>query len=124
MKKIFLFLLQLCIVFIGWSQVSKMPAYPLITHDPYFSIWSFSDEANVSTTRHWTGKEHSIEIKATVDGKEFFGDDVTAAPEEESAPESLHDLLNAQAGKRITFLHQPQGQRRHWLAMAEGNAMD
>lgn len=71
MKKIFLLLLQLCIVFFGWSQVSKMPAYPLITHDPYFSIWSFSDEANASTTRHWTGKEHSIEIKATVDGKEF-----------------------------------------------------
>ncbi|CAM3622098.1 excinuclease ABC subunit UvrC [Polynucleobacter brandtiae] len=41
---------------------------------------------------------------------------------DEVPPESLHDLLNAQAGKRITFLHQPQGQRRHWLSMAEGNA--
>ncbi|OZB35912.1 MAG: excinuclease ABC subunit C, partial [Polynucleobacter sp. 39-45-136] len=41
---------------------------------------------------------------------------------DELAPESLRDLLNAQAGKRITFLHQPQGQRRHWLSMAEGNA--
>jgi excinuclease ABC subunit C len=41
---------------------------------------------------------------------------------DEAPPESLHDLLNAQAGKRITFLHQPQGQRRHWLSMAEGNA--
>lgn len=53
-----------------------------------------------------------------------IGDDIAVEEEssEEIPPESLHELLNAQAGKRITFLHQPQGQRRHWLAMAEGNA--
>lgn len=47
-----------------------------------------------------------------------------SAPEEgnQLATESLRELLNTQAGKRITFLHQPQGQRRHWLSMAEGNA--
>ena len=34
----------------------------------------------------------------------------------------LPEMLQARAGRKIQFLHQPHGQRRHWLAMAEGNA--
>ena len=53
------------------AQQLRPPAYPLITNDPYFSIWSFSDQANQSVTRHWTGKNHSLQGIVEVDGKAF-----------------------------------------------------
>ena len=60
----------------SFSQVNKAPAYPLVVHDPYFSIWSFSDKLNESTTKHWTGKDHSLMGIVNVDGKlyKFLGD--------------------------------------------------
>ncbi|WP_143305598.1 glutaminase family protein [Chitinophaga vietnamensis] len=46
----------------------QAPAYPLITHDPYFSIWSVSDTLNASATCHWTGAEQSLTGLVKVDG--------------------------------------------------------
>ncbi len=53
----------------------RAPAYPLITVDPYFSVWSMSDKLNESTTNHWTGKPNTLIGFVEVDGVEkvFMG---------------------------------------------------
>jgi hypothetical protein len=68
MKKILLatFLILACCSL--HAQERKAPAYPLITHSPYFSIWSFSDTLNSSSTKHWTGKDQSLIGLISVDG--------------------------------------------------------
>ena len=49
----------------------RAPAYPLITVDPYFSVWSPSNKLNDSTTVHWTNSPNTILGIATVDNKKF-----------------------------------------------------
>jgi Domain of unknown function (DUF4965)/Domain of unknown function (DUF5127)/Domain of unknown function (DUF1793)/Domain of unknown function (DUF4964) len=46
----------------------RAPAYPLFTSDPYFSIWSFSDQLCDSWPRHWTGAVHGMVAMIRVDG--------------------------------------------------------
>ena len=71
MKKIVLILLALFIIMAGFAQSTKAPAYPLITHDPYFSIWSTTDELTASPTKHWTGADHSLIGMIKVDGETY-----------------------------------------------------
>ncbi len=75
MRKLFLLFAFEFLLTTSFSQVKKAPAYPLVTHDPYFSIWSFSDKLNESTTRHWTGTDHSLLGFLSVDGRiyKFLG---------------------------------------------------
>ncbi len=76
MKKMIIALSILIQTQLLFAQLTKAPAYPLIDHDPYFSIWSFTDELNASATRHWTGATQSIVGILKVDGVSyrFMGD--------------------------------------------------
>ncbi|MFD3002383.1 glutaminase domain-containing protein [Pontibacter toksunensis] len=111
-KKFILLLLWVLNVTVLVAQDLRAPAYPLITHNPYFSIWSFGDTLNASNTRHWTGADHSMIGMVKVDGKVYriLGEEtksyktVLAASDEEkynfsyteSAPAA--DWMNPQFG--------------------------
>ena len=76
MKKILLLFILLVSILSVNAQLKKMPAYPLITHDPYFSIWTVSDKLNERSTSHWTGAEQSLIGLIKVDNitYRFLGD--------------------------------------------------
>ncbi len=66
------------------AEVSPLrpPSVPLVTHDPYFSIWSNSNKLYSDATRHWTNRENSLSALVRVDGQPFR---LMGAQPEESA---------------------------------------
>ena len=49
----------------------RPPAVPLVTHDPYFSIWSMNDRLADDRTKHWTGAPHGMVGMIRVDGRAY-----------------------------------------------------
>ena len=54
------------------SKEFRPVSVPLITVDPYFSIWSFADELPREVTRHWTGRRNAMTGAVKIDGKSFI----------------------------------------------------
>lgn len=49
----------------------RPPAVPLVTDDPYLSIWSEADHLTDKATVHWTGRPHSLTSMIRVDGATY-----------------------------------------------------
>ncbi|HEY6490087.1 MAG: DUF4965 domain-containing protein [Terracidiphilus sp.] len=74
MKIVIRFLTFFAVCGLGLSlavPAQRLPATPLITHDPYFSIWSTTDQLAGSDTTHWTGTPQPIASIARIDGKAY-----------------------------------------------------
>ena len=50
------------------KKINRLPALPLITHDPFFSIWDCGPTPTGDNTRHWSEAEKPLCGTLTVDG--------------------------------------------------------
>jgi hypothetical protein len=68
-------------------QDFRPPAVPLVTHTPYFSIWSMAEKLTDDWPRHWTGAIDGMCGLIRIDGKvyRFMGPQPSEAPAMEQA---------------------------------------
>ena len=90
----------------------RPPAVPLVTSDPYLSIWSEADHLNDNNTRHWTGRDHGLISLVRIDGKSYrlMGadpSDVPAFPQKSVQvlpTRSIYEFDNGQVHVTMTFM--------------------
>jgi len=51
------------------EEIMRLPSIPLITHDPFFSVWDPNFTPSGGDTRHWCGTEKRLQGGIQIDGK-------------------------------------------------------
>ncbi len=62
-------LFSLAVSLTGQVNMFRPPAFPLVSHDPYFSIWAIDENPTAEETVHWTLKPMPIRCMVRIDGK-------------------------------------------------------
>ena len=52
-------------------KINRAASIPLVTHDPYFSIWSPHDHLYDGHTEHWSGAVQQLKGSLIIDGKRY-----------------------------------------------------
>lgn len=53
------------------ATTARAPVTPLIVHDPFMSVWSWSDTATDTWPGHWTGKAQQMSGMVRIDGQPY-----------------------------------------------------
>ncbi len=107
----------LCVLNGGlWARAAETPfrppAVPLVTFDPYLSIWSEADHLTDANTRHWTRREQALASLVRIDGKTFrlMGAEPRNAPPlpqlsvQVFPTRTLYEFAGAGVHIRLTFM--------------------
>jgi hypothetical protein len=102
--------------FVGIAQVHgqnfRPPSVPLVTFDPYLSIWSAADRLTDRPTQHWTRRENSLVSLVRIDGQTFriMGLDPAETPAlpqvglKVTPTRSIYDFDGANVHVTMTFM--------------------